>query len=310
MFDGTFLEKLKEKYKYSDKTIKALSKIIPSMIRYYGEDSEDIILNAIFDCEIIPCDSHQTISSVLKTKKLTKLIGTSPVSNIDVKRGESVYVPSVKISYDEKSNSYQIDKTDRVIVTSHTFNYDSLKGLEVLTYALCRLVKSYKNEFTIDENYIIIRSGISSEKRKIVYDNDEVVLDFVEDYAKGLEEGFNLYDTEEIVSSIYGNNYKCYDFDSIYTVALILKSKYDLKKEIDDYELTGSIDVFEKKYGKEVVDSLALICDKCVNLENEMYLSFTRDDKDKYAKSINKLLNKDMYDILVSIYKNRQKVKN
>lgn len=310
MFDGTFLEKLKEKYKYNDKTIKALSKIIPSMIRYYGEDYEDIILDAIFNCKIIPCNSHQTISNVLKEKKLTKMIGTSPVSDIDIKRGESVYVPNIKISYDETNNSYEIDEINRIIVTSHTFNYDSLKGLEVLTYALCRLVKSYKNEFTIDENYITIRSGISFEKRKIIYDNETIFLNFEEDYAKGLEEGFNLYDTEAIVSSIYEDSYKCYDFDSIYTVALILKSKYDLKKEIDSYELTGSIDVFQKEYGQDVVDNLALICDKCVNLENEMYLSFTRSDKDKYAKSINKLLNKDMYDILVSIYKNRQKIKN
>lgn len=309
MFGDAFLEKLREKYKYDNKTIKALSKIIPSMIHYYGEDYEDIILSAIFDCEIISCNSHQTISKVLRERTLTKMIGESFVSDIDVKRSESVYFPNVKISYNDKNNSYEIDKIDRVIVTSHTFNYDSLKGLEVLTHALCHLVKSYNNEFIIDENYLVIRSGISSEKRKIIYD-EEIFLDLVSDNCKGLEEGFNLYDTEKIVSSIYKDSYKCYDFDSIYTVASIIKNKYELKKEINDYEIKGDIKAFENKYGEEVINKLGNICDKCVNLENDMYLSFSREDKDKCAQSINKILSEDMYNLLVSIYESRKKVKN
>ena len=40
MFNDAFLDKLKDKYKYSDKVINALSKIIPSMLDYYGKDYE------------------------------------------------------------------------------------------------------------------------------------------------------------------------------------------------------------------------------------------------------------------------------
>lgn len=308
MFDNTFLDKLKDKYNYDDKTIKALSLIIPEMINYYGDDYSEIILNAIFNCEIIACNSRETISKVLKERKLTKLVGSSPVSEIDVKRAESVYVPNIKISYNEENNTYDIDNIERIIVTSHTFNYDSLKGLEVLTHALCHLVKSFNNEIVIDENVLIIRNGISYEKRKIIF-GDEIFLEFIEDHGKGLEEGFNLYDTERIVSSIYKDDYKCYDFDSIYTVATILKGKYGLQKEINDYELVGDYEDFENKYGKDAMEDLSTTCDKCVCLENDMLLSFTREDKDNYAKSINKILSEDIYNKLVSIYEQKQVLK-
>lgn len=309
MFDSVFLDKLKSKYNYDNKTIKALSLVIPEIINYYGEDYSNVILDAIFNCEIIACNSHETISKVLKDRRLTKFIGSSPVSEIDIKRAESVYVPNIKVVYDEESNSYNISDIDRVIITSHTFNYDSLKGLEVLTHALCHLIKSYNNEITIDENFLIIRSGISYEKRKIVFDN-EIFLEFVEDYGKALEEGFNLYDTEMIVSSVYKDSYKCYDFDSIYTIASILKDKYKLQKEINDYELIGDYENFEKKYGVDTINDLCLICDKCLCLENDMLLSFSREDKDNYAKNINKMLSENIYDKLVLIYQQKQKTKN
>lgn len=308
MFDSMYLEKLKNKYKYDDKVINALSKIIPSMILYYGKDYEEVILNAIFDCEIILCNSHQTISKVLNERKLTKCVFTSDISDIDLKCAESVYVPNVKLSYNENNNSYEIDKIDRIIVTSHTYNYDSLKGLEVLSHALCHLVKSYNNEFIIDENIVTVKNGISYEIRKIVYDK-EIYMELLEEKAKGLEEGLNLYDTEKVVSAIYNDNYKSYDFNSIYTVALLLKEKYGLKDEINGYELEGGFDDFENKYGEDSVNNLSIACDKCVSLENDMYLAFTREDKNKCAESINKILIEDVYNILVDIYKKREIVK-
>ena len=308
MFDSTFINKLKDKYNYDEKTIKALSLIIPALIKYYGEEYTDIILGAIFNCEIIYCNSHQTISQVLNDRKLTKSVGGSPVSDIDIKRAESVYVPNVKIVYNKETNSYEIAKIDRIIVTSHTYNYDSLKGLEVLTRAICRLIKSYNEEIVIDENTITTRYGIAHEKRKIIYD-DEITLDFIEDYGKGIEEGLTQYDTEKIVSSIYSNNYKCYGYNSVYTIASILKDTYHLERDINDYEIIGKPEELEKEYGKENIDNLCEMCDKCINLENDMLLAFTREDKNNYAIGLNKLLGDSVYNTLVSIYKNSQKAK-
>ncbi len=310
MSEKIFLNKLKEKYSYDEKTIKALSLIIPSMINYYGEEYRNIILSAIFNCEIVPCNSHQTISKVLNERKLTKLVGTSSVSDIDIKRAESTYIPNIEIIYNEELNSYEITKIDRVITTSHTFNYDSLKGIEILTHALCHLVKSYDNEFTINENVLTIRSGLSYEKRKIVYDNGNITLDFIEDYGKSLEEGFTLLDTEKIVSNVYHNEYKCYDYETVYTIAMILKDRYKFKSNINSHELQGDIDTFKKEYDKDTFDKLNTECDKCLIMENDMLMAYTRDDKNRIAERINKKINEQIYDYLITLYQGKHSIRN
>ena len=310
MFDETFLDKLKNKYNYDNKTIKALSLVIPSVINYYGEEYEETILNSIFNCEIIPCKKNETIQGILNKRKLTSFTGSSFCIDIDRKRAESVYIPNIKIIYNEENNTYEIKKIDRIIVTSHTFNYDSLKGLEILTHVICHLVKSYKNEIVIDENIVTIRSGLSYEKRKIINDGSNIFLELIEDYGKALEEGFNLYDSEVIVSSIYSDKYKCYDYDSVYTVATILKEKYHLQNEINEYEIEGDIEGFKKKYNADIINKLSSLCDNCLVMENEMFLSYTRDDKNVLASMINKTLSGDVYDSLISIYQSKNNIRN
>ena len=107
-----------------------------------------------------------------------------------------------------------------------------------------------------------------------------------------------------IVSMVLGDTYKCYDYDSIYTIAVVLKEKYNLLKEISYSEMSGDIEEFRKVYGKDSVDNLSKICDDCLNIENDMFLSYTREDKDNLANILKEKLNKEAYDELVKIYKN------
>lgn len=309
MYDNTFLDKLRKRYNYDDKTINALSLIIPKTIDYYGKEYEDLILSALYDTKIVPCSSQDTISKVLRERENTQFGGSAFVSDIDLKRAESVYAPSVRIIYDEEENSYKIADIDRMIVTSHTYNFDSLKGIEVLTHAICHLIKSYKDEFMIDENMLIIRNGLSYEKRKIIY-GEELSLSQEEEYGRALQEGFNILDTEKIVSKVCMDDYKSYDFNSIHTVALILKDKYKFSKEINSYEINGDIYGFQKRYGEDFVNSLSSLCDKCLNMENDMLLSYTREDKDILSAAIYNILNNDIYDNLVNMYQYKETVRS
>ena len=52
------------------------------------------------------------------------------------------------------------------------------------------------------------------------------------------------------------------------------------------------------------------MCDECLILENDMLLSYTREDKNNFAKLINKKLNEEIYQNLVSIYDNKSVVRN
>ena len=304
MLTNTYFDNLRKRFNYDDKTIKALSLIMPKIISYYGSDYKDIILNAVLNCEIIPCASEDTINIVLNRLEREN---RSFTNDLDLKKGESVYSSCVCLKYNEGKNIYEVDNIDRVIVTSHTYNFDSLKGLETLTHALCHLIKSYNEEFTIDENTLIVKNGISYERYKIIYDKKNISLDLIESYGKGLEEGFTIYDTEKIVSLIYNTNYKCYDYDSVYKVAKVLKEKYNLKDEINSFELKeGALDFF-KKYGDDISLNLGRICDEAVELENEMLLAYTREDKDVLSDILNQKLNNDAYDNLINIYLNKAK---
>lgn len=305
MFDKLFLSKLQKKYNYDEKTIKALARTIPNIITYFGEDLEDIILEAIYNCQIIPCNSHQTISKIEKESKLTKNINYIGIDNFEIKKNECAYLSNIEVSYNEFTNTFNIDKISRIIATSHTYNYDSPKGLEVLTYALCKLVKSYKNEYTIEENKLIKRSGISTEINRIIKDKEDIYLETIEEKFKGLEEGLTIFDTEQIVSLILDAPYKCYDYDSIHVVAQILKDKFELP-EISYYEINADIEKFTKLCNDKA-DLLSTNCDECLQLEHEMFISEDREEKDELAYRINRKLSTDIYNILISIYQKKEK---
>lgn len=308
MLDVSFFNKLQDKYNYDEKTMNAIRKILPCLINYYGNEHSDLILEAILNCEIVPCNSYQTISKVKKEKELSKFTGESLIGDIDLKRGDGVYFSNPKISYDEMTNTFNIDEVSRVIITPHTYNYDSPKGLEVLTYALCKLVKSYKNEYRIDENVLVKRYGISKEERNILK-SDEIYLDFKSEEGKGLEEGFTIYDAEQIVSLILFDNYEFHDYKSVYTVSIILKNKFNLQDDISFCELYGDFDGFEKIcYNK---DKLFDKCDECLVLEREMFIAMNRDDKNNFMNRIRNIINNDLFNILndILIKQNKNSVK-
>ena len=305
MLEEYYLNKLKTKYNYNDKVMRALTKIIPNMIEYYGSEYETLILSALNDCEIIPCGIKETISKIKKENSLSTKLGVSDLASIEIKGSEAAYISDVKIIYNEDENKYLIKDIRRVIATSHTYNYDSPKGIEVLTYALCKLVKSYQDEFVIDENVITKRTGIELEKRHIVMDDDQIYLKLLSHEGHGLEEGFNIYDTSNIVSLVLKDKYRCYDYDSIYGIARILKEKFNFKDMINRAELTGDIGELKSKYDTVSFEDE---CDTCLFLENEMFISVTREDKNEFALRINDKLNKDIFSKLIEIYENKDTI--
>lgn len=305
MFDKNFLDKIKDKYNYNEKIVNALAKIIPSLLQFYGYEHSEVILEAIFNCEIIPCNSYQTISKIKKEKELSKFTGETLIGDIDLKRAEGVYISSPKVSYSEIENTFNIDDISRVIVTSHTYNYDSPKGLEVLTYAICKLVKSYFNEYVIEENKIIKRYGISIEERMILKEENDIYLDFIKETGKALEEGFTIYDAEQIVSMILMDNYEFHDYKTVYAIASILKHKFNLYDEINNCEIYGDYKYFHKICNEK--DVLYSKCDECLLLEDEMFIAPSRKDKDEFESKINRILSKDLFEILNEILISQKK---
>jgi len=47
-----YMAQLQNKYRYSDELLVFLSKLIPCLIDYYGEEYKNIVLDALMNCEI------------------------------------------------------------------------------------------------------------------------------------------------------------------------------------------------------------------------------------------------------------------
>lgn len=290
-----YLNELDSFYSYDIRTKNALKKIIPCMIKYYGSEYENIILSAIRDCEIIHCDSFQTISKVLNSNDLNDTF-------YDLKSNDGIYVSKPDIVYDDVNNEFVIKDINRKIVVSHTYNFDSPKGLEVLSLQLCSLIKSYYKEYIIHDNILEKNNGLAVTNQKINYNNGNISLEFLDSSNYSLEEGMNYYDTERIVSDVLNDKYKCYGFDSIYSIAMILKEKYKLKSIINRAEILKDILTLKKIYNvdSDDFDKLSVLADNCYELEEKMIVySMTREEKDKIRAELINLLSKDVYNCLI-----------
>ena len=292
----SFVDVVSSKYNYDYRTINALKKIIPALIEYYGNDYCDIIFNAINACEIIHCDSFSTISSVVYDNNL---LDNYMNFNEEIKRDDGIYISKPIISYDEFFNKYKIDSIIRKIIVSHTYNFDSPKGLEVLTFQLCSLIKSFHNEYIIEDNVLNKRCGLLSSKA-LISKTDKINIIDKKEFGSSLENGMNIYDTEKIVSLILKDNYKCYHYDSISTIAMILKEKFGLKDVINKAELVNDFLKFKSLSSDENYNLLIDLADKCFDIEEEMLVySMTRDKKDELSKKLSLLLSGDVYNCLV-----------
>lgn len=239
-----FFDKLQEKYNYDEKQLKAIKKIVPAMIDYYGEKYSSIILDFILKTRIINCSSEETISMVESKVRNCKYDDSKGL----LKEPESIrsakYVSEPQVYFDTLLNNYVITGVNRFIILAHTYNLDSAKGLASLTKELCRGVKSYYLEYQLDNNKIIHRVGLKRELLE-VSQSDLVSLTLISEKNTGCEEGFIAYDVENIVGMILNDQYESFDYNTIKKVAYSLNDDLGLQDIIRESE-------FEKSYHLEV----------------------------------------------------------
>ena len=109
-----YLDTLKEKYNYTDKLTEALKKIIPGLINLYGMSKVDLILDAIYNCEIKIKDKNP-----------------NPKENSAACYGKSLILDGDKIIEKNEIIVYTDKKDEDTIFTN-------------LTHEICHLVKGYK----------------------------------------------------------------------------------------------------------------------------------------------------------------------
>lgn len=270
-----FLEKLKRKYSYSEKLSRALDKIFPVLVSYYGREHFEYIKEAFNNTKIIECNSYQTIPILLE-----QLLPDEKISS-DASLG-GIYVSSPKIMYHPIVSSYIVPKISRYIILSHTYNLDAISGLSILTEQLCRLVRSYSKEYNLSLDTLTCRSGISKKTYKLQNKNDKITNTLVKDEHHGLEEGFVSYDTEKIVSMIVNDKYHHFSCEFEKKMAYILYETLDFKKNIldsvftkDFYSFISTFDVQEGLFFQ-----LSSLIDQAYELEQKsLNVGTTKEEK-------------------------------
>lgn len=308
MIIDSFLYELKNKYDYNDKLTRALGKILPNLVKYYGYFAWDVIKNSLFDCEIIMCDSYSTIGMVIKSLNLISVDDSSFLIKEDLNYVSGIYLSRPNVNYDNVLNSYVIDGVKRYIILSHTYNLDSARGLASLTSQLCKLVKSYKNEFVLKDDVVIKRTGLEKRFYKIINKENKYFLKLDSYNNVGLEEGINSYDEQEILKLILGDNYETFDYQNTKSIALCLKNRLGLKEKLDCCEINGNIADFIYDYEGEsnLFSELSLLADDSCILENKKSnYNLTKEERDSIDSEIKFLINKLVNNLIE--YKKRVK---
>ena len=204
----------------------------------------------------------------------------------------------------------KIIKLNRKIIISHTFNLDSPKGLEVLILNICRLIKSYNEEYQIDGNTLIHKEGLSKTIKQILKDEEEITLSIQEEKEIGIHIGSLLYDTEQIESIILKDKYNTHQYNYLKLIIKYIKEKIDLKELMTEDEILKD-DALRKIYDKEEnYEKLSNTIDKCLEKEHDMLMfALNREEKDKLEKEIKETLEEEMILELLNLKKQKDKLK-
>ena len=285
---GSIYDELSNKYSYDSKTMNALKRILPALIKYYGREYEPIINEAVLNTKIETCSSYDTLSSML---------GEYNYNKVDY---QNAYYSVPTIIYNEEFNRFEISDIKRLIVIENKYNLDSPKGIEVLTSALVSLVKSYIGEYEIYENELIKTEGFRKEIYKIIYDKVNLVTEFLDEEALGLQKSLNIFDTERIVSDVLKTEYRIYDYSFLQIIGSLLKDKFGYSYEIKEEELLHKRDFSKRKGFYE----LCISSDKCLYLEDEMLEeTISKENKEKLKKELKRHMQEDVSKALVDIRK-------
>lgn len=239
------IERLKEKYNYSEELCIFLEKAIPAILSYYGEDKQELLEKTLLDCEIHIQDKNESTKDYLNeyfdTDKEWKIppIATA-FQHREIIKDDNTY-HSKSIIYLRRIN---IDKD---------INLEDKNIQSTLIHEICHSLKT-RTELEEKEGMIINKTGLCKEKYYID-ETGEIKEDKEE--KLGLEEALNTYAEEKIMSFMNNEDYKTTTYSHLMEALDYLLEDKELEKLFIEGEFTDStewIDYLGEDYNK-IVDN-------------------------------------------------------
>ena len=194
-----YLKKLQEGYGYNEELTEVLGKIIPAFIQHFGQENEQLILDAISSCEIHMQQENETPEEYLSEFFPHKDIGRIPAIAV-------AFYDSMPIVTNEGISSKRL-----IYLTSKgSSDLQNEQTMATLVHEMGHLIKAYNKEYSIANGQIQKRDGIATT----VITRDEETGKYVagEEAHTGIEEAINCYDEEKIMSIILGRQFDSYSY--------------------------------------------------------------------------------------------------
>lgn len=219
-FDLSELSNILEKNGTNKDLAQSIAVCYESLVNEYGDEYLEIINKAIFSCKYVIANNFTLNDKGKKTKIIEKPKDVLTRLNFDLSfvskeslEKEFIYASMPFI------NNYEIKSVDRVIVMPYGFNDNSYNYQGMLINALNTLITSYMNEYTIDDNILIRRSGLA------LYRYDLNTYKLISEKGIGLQEGLNSSNELKIMRNDF---YKDYDlntnFNDLRIIAEVIKN--------------------------------------------------------------------------------------
>lgn len=211
------MDKIFEKYKYSEELREALRRCVPAMIEGKNEEEIELLVEALNNVEIFIFDKEPTKEQKEEIKKM-KLNGRNQhVKDITSLNGRSEYErnqtsPAAycsEVIYNEEMKP--IDKIEYLYVTRLKED-DRLVSTYNTTIDLSHLIHELGHAWAAQKNhYIELENGnvqMNHGLRSAIYEVDKAnhTIELIESNGIFLEEAFNTIEEERAITRILGVN--------------------------------------------------------------------------------------------------------
>lgn len=276
------IEKLIEKYNYPADLANFLRDLYPWLIEYFGNDKKDIIDATLLDTPIFTnTNSYDTV------KKYGDLENLGVVKEGDLKRSSGVCSFDVDLVYE--NGEYKISNYKRAVSVAGDISASDVKS--GLIHEICHAIKTYYNNFIVDGDILIERSGLIVRKSKLTYVAGQVKKKLLAEYNVALEEGLTALAESWLDRKVIAPDYETKGYGLIAQMARNVVDGLDCLPELISAEIYKTDVDFIPEYEKLMAIS-DLIYQKNLKLFESIF------DKEQFDK-----INTELQNIIINDYK-------
>lgn len=242
-----FKDSLIDKFGYEEGLAQDITIMAESIIDHLGVEYESVVLDAVANTKVILANGYnktgirETIGDILEREDMeTDIVGEDRGTLSTLRNLEGIYKEKPHIIY--KDGTYKIEDVKKVAVINSEYIPESPYFLGKLAGELLKSVNSHLVSYKIEDDSLIIRSGLHSRTEKLSFENGNVKRELVSERGYGLEEGITKYDQMALMRKSYYDDYDLSNNNMSTLISGTLIDGLKLKEAIHTSQITKDYD--------------------------------------------------------------------